>query len=93
MSSLDVLRSVHRRYGKREVVRVVQRDSVASGGWLCLIGPNGAGKSSILRAAVGLVAHGGECVVDGVSLALRVTVDGGRRWSRTCRRTRCCRTT
>ena len=46
-------------------------DTVRSGEWLGLIGPNGAGKSSILRAIVGVVASGGEVLVDGSSMALR----------------------
>jgi len=40
-------------------------DVVTSGEWLGLIGPNGAGKSSLLRAAVGLVHHDGDVLVDG----------------------------
>ena len=69
MSSLEFA-GVTVRYGKRDVVRGF-RATVASGGWLGLIGPNGAGKSSLLRAAVGLVDHAGEILVDDVSLALR----------------------
>src|SRR5262245_28975583 len=69
MSSLE-FRHVGVRYGKRQVVHAFDA-SIGSGGWLGLIGPNGAGKSSLLRAAVGLVAHDGEILVDGVSLALR----------------------
>jgi iron complex transport system ATP-binding protein len=69
VSSLE-FRKVGVRYGKRQVVRAFEA-SVSSGGWLGLIGPNGAGKSSLLRAAVGLVDHDGEIVVDGVSLSLR----------------------
>jgi iron complex transport system ATP-binding protein len=69
MSSLEFA-DVTVRYGKREVVRSF-RAAVASGGWLGLIGPNGAGKSSLLRAAVGLVEHTGDIVVDDVSLSLR----------------------
>jgi len=46
-------------------------EHVAAGEWLCLIGPNGAGKSSILRAAAGLVPHGGRIDVDGTPLTLR----------------------
>ena len=69
MSSLEFT-SVTVRYGKREVVRSFSA-SVTSGGWLGLIGPNGAGKSSLLRAAVGLVDHAGDVLVDGVSLSLR----------------------
>jgi iron complex transport system ATP-binding protein len=38
---------------------------VGTGTWLGLLGPNGAGKSSLLRAAVGLVRHGGTLSVDG----------------------------
>jgi len=69
MSSLEFA-DVTVRYGKREVVRSFSA-VVASGGWLGLIGPNGAGKSSLLRAAVGLVEHTGDIVVDDVSLSLR----------------------
>ena len=69
MSSLEFV-DVTVRYGRREVVRAF-RASVASGGWLGLIGPNGAGKSSLLRAAVGLVEHTGDVLVDDVSLSLR----------------------
>ena len=69
MSSLE-FSDVTVRYGKRDVVRAF-RATVASGGWLGLIGPNGAGKSSLLRAAVGLVDHTGDVLVDDVSLALR----------------------
>lgn len=43
-------------------------DTVEPGEWLCLIGPNGAGKSSLLRSAAGLIAHGGEILVDGTPL-------------------------
>ena len=69
MSSLEFV-DVTVRYGRHEVVRAF-RASVASGGWLGLIGPNGAGKSSLLRAAVGLVEHTGDVLVDDVSLSLR----------------------
>jgi iron complex transport system ATP-binding protein len=69
MSSLEFA-GVTVRYGRREVVRAF-RASVASGGWLGLIGPNGAGKSSLLRAAVGLVDHTGDTLVDGVSMSVR----------------------
>ncbi len=57
-------------YGKHEVLSGFSA-SVASGEWLGLIGPNGAGKSSLLRAAVGLIDHGGDVSVDGSSLSLR----------------------
>jgi iron complex transport system ATP-binding protein len=69
MSSLEFV-DVTVRYGRRDVVRAF-RATVASGGWLGLIGPNGAGKSSLLRAAVGLVDHSGDVLVDDVSLSLR----------------------
>lgn len=55
-------------YGKRPAVAPFT-DGVGSGEWLGIIGPNGAGKSSLLRAAAGLVGHGGTIAVDGVSLA------------------------
>lgn len=57
-------------YGKRQVLSGFSA-SINSGEWLGLIGPNGAGKSSLLRAAVGLVEHGGDVLVDGASLSLR----------------------
>jgi iron complex transport system ATP-binding protein len=69
MSSLE-LRAVSVRYG-RSVALASFSDVVRSGEWLGLIGPNGAGKSSLLRAVVGLVASGGEILVDGAPLALR----------------------
>ena len=58
------------RYRKRVAVHPFT-ERVAPGEWLCLIGPNGAGKSSMLRAAAGLVDHGGTVTVDGSPLALR----------------------
>jgi iron complex transport system ATP-binding protein len=57
-------------YGKHQVLSGFTAN-VASGEWLGLIGPNGAGKSSLLRAAVGLVEHGGDISIDGASLTLR----------------------
>ena len=55
-------------YGNRQVL-APYTDTVVSGEWLGVIGPNGAGKSSLLRAAVGLVASGGQIAVDGVPIA------------------------
>ena len=69
MSSL-AFADVTVRYRTRVAVRAFT-DHVAPGEWLCLIGPNGAGKSSILRAAAGLVPHGGRIDVDGTPLTLR----------------------
>lgn len=69
MSSLS-FSDVSVSYGKRQVLGGFSA-SVGSGEWLGLIGPNGAGKSSLLRAAVGLVDHGGDISVDGSSLSLR----------------------
>lgn len=69
MSSLEFA-DVTVSYGKRQVLAGFSA-SVASGEWLGLIGPNGAGKSSLLRAAVGLVDHGGDVSIDGASLTLR----------------------
>ena len=69
MSSLE-LRSLSVTLGRRRVVDDLSC-TVPSGGWLSLIGPNGAGKSSVLRAVAGIVAHGGEVLVDGASLSLR----------------------
>ncbi len=59
-----VLRDVTVSYGARTVVDAVSLD-LGDGEWLSVIGPNGAGKSTLLAAAVGLVAHGGQVLVDG----------------------------
>lgn len=69
MSSIE-FRELSVKFGKRTAVHGFT-DTVRSGEWLGLIGPNGAGKSSILRAIVGVVASGGEVLVDGSSMALR----------------------
>ena len=69
MSSIEFA-SVSVRYGRRTVVRELSA-LVEPGGWLGLIGPNGAGKSTLLRAAVGLVDHDGEILVDGAPLDKR----------------------
>ncbi len=69
MSSLGFV-DVTVSYDRRQVLSGFSA-TVASGEWLGLIGPNGAGKSSLLRAAVGLVDHGGDVTVDGSSLQLR----------------------
>jgi iron complex transport system ATP-binding protein len=45
-------------YGGRHVLGPIDL-TVPDGAWLGLIGPNGAGKSSLLKAAVGVVAHEG----------------------------------
>lgn len=45
-------------YGSRKVLGPVSLE-VGDGEWVGLIGPNGAGKSTMLKAAVGLVEHGG----------------------------------
>jgi cobalamin transport system ATP-binding protein len=66
MSSLE-FRDVSVSYGKQRALDPVS-DRVESGEWLGLIGPNGAGKSSLLRAMAGLVAAGGDILVDDASL-------------------------
>lgn len=43
--------------------------SVRSGELVAIIGENGAGKSSLLRGIMGFVAHSGEAMIDGRSLA------------------------
>jgi iron complex transport system ATP-binding protein len=60
------LHGVSARYGTRVVASDVSL-SVERGGWLAIIGPNGAGKSSLLKAIVGIVAHDGSILLDGVS--------------------------
>jgi len=69
MSSLSFA-DVTVTYGNHQVLSGFTAN-VSSGEWLGLIGPNGAGKSSLLRAAVGLVDHGGNISIDGASLTLR----------------------
>jgi iron complex transport system ATP-binding protein len=69
VSSLE-LRDVAVRYNGRDALAPFS-DVVRSGEWLGLIGPNGAGKSSLLRAAVGLVRHAGDVLVDGSPVDLR----------------------
>jgi iron complex transport system ATP-binding protein len=39
---------------------------VGAGDWLGLVGPNGAGKSTLIRAALGLVRHGGRVTIGGL---------------------------
>ncbi len=69
MSSIE-FRDVTVRYKKRVAIGGFS-DLVRSGEWLGLIGPNGAGKSSLLKAAVGIEAYGGQIVVDGAPLSIR----------------------
>ena len=59
------MHGVSARYGTRVVASDVSV-SVERGGWLAIIGPNGAGKSSLLKAIVGVVAHDGSILLDGV---------------------------
>jgi len=56
---------VSAHYGSRVVASDVSV-AVERGGWLAIIGPNGAGKSSLLKAIVGVVAHDGAILLDGV---------------------------
>ncbi|MBA3288553.1 MAG: ABC transporter ATP-binding protein [Acidimicrobiia bacterium] len=65
------LRGLAVHYGRRVALQPID-ELVASGEWLGLIGPNGAGKSSLLRAVVGLVATGGQVLVDGTPIS-RIT--------------------
>jgi iron complex transport system ATP-binding protein len=67
MSSLEV-RALEVRFGGRVAVSGVSF-AVGAGEWLGVIGPNGSGKTSLLRAVAGTVAHSGEVLVDGVSVA------------------------
>jgi len=52
------------QYGPIQAVRGVSL-TVERGQIVSVIGPNGAGKTSLMSAIVGLVAHGGEVIVDG----------------------------
>lgn len=56
------------RYGRREAVRGVSLVA-EPGRVLAVIGANGSGKTSLLRAAAGLVPHGGGLTWDGAATA------------------------
>ena len=62
------MHGVSARYGTHVVASDVSV-SVETGGWLAIIGPNGAGKSSLLKAIVGVVAHDGAILLDGVAVS------------------------
>ena len=66
MSSV-VFHDVEVRYGERRALAPFS-DHVDAGEWLGVIGPNGSGKSSLLRAAAGLVRHGGSISVGSTDL-------------------------
>lgn len=55
-------------YGSRRVLSDVSL-TVPEGSLTAVIGPNGAGKSSFMRAALGLIPHGGRIFLDGADLA------------------------
>lgn len=75
------LRSVHKTFGQREVLRGVSL-SVERGQSLVIIGGSGVGKSVMLKAALGLIApDAGEVLFDGERL------DGSRTIERMRRRT------
>jgi iron complex transport system ATP-binding protein len=67
MSSV-VFDEVEVRYGRRCALAPFS-DRVEAGEWLGVIGPNGSGKSSLLRAAAGVVHHGGTISVGSTDLA------------------------
>jgi branched-chain amino acid transport system ATP-binding protein len=75
MTALLEVNSVGVRYGNAVAVDEATL-RVDEGEWVALIGPNGAGKSSLLKAILGLVAHGGEIRFAGRRL------DRLRAWSR-----------
>jgi lipopolysaccharide export system ATP-binding protein len=61
--------SLHKRYGKRVVVRDVSL-TVEAGAVVGLLGPNGAGKTTCFYMVVGLVPmDGGAIFLDGTSIA------------------------
>ncbi|HVW41485.1 MAG TPA: ABC transporter ATP-binding protein [Amycolatopsis sp.] len=60
------LRAVSAGYRDRPVLHDVSAE-VPSGRWLAIVGPNGAGKSTLLKRVAGLLAGGGEVLVDGRS--------------------------
>ncbi len=64
---LITLRGVSKQYGAIHALRGV--DAVIRGNIIGLLGPNGAGKSTLLKALLGLIPHGGEARVLGLSSA------------------------
>jgi branched-chain amino acid transport system ATP-binding protein len=72
------LRSVRVQYGKAVAVHRVSLE-VPAGEWTLIVGPNGAGKTSLLRAAMGLVTHGGAVCFEGDDLTRMPAWDRQRR--------------
>lgn len=69
MQRLLEVRSIRKKYGRREIIKDVSLE-VASGQVVGLLGPNGAGKTTCFYMIAGLVrADGGEIRLDGDNLA------------------------
>lgn len=68
---------VRRRFGRVEALRGITLE-VPAGRRLALVGPNGSGKSTLTRAVMGLVAHEGTILLDGMALASHRPVLGPR---------------
>lgn len=60
-------RGVTARLGIAEVLHGIDL-SLAAGRWTSIVGPNGAGKSTLLKVLAGLLAHGGEVLMQGQRL-------------------------
>jgi ABC-2 type transport system ATP-binding protein len=68
MPAMLHLRDIHKRYGKRQVLRGLELE-LRDGEIYGLLGPNGSGKSTSLKVATGLVhADRGEILIDGIDL-------------------------
>lgn len=79
---LDV-RSIHAKYGKREVLNGVSFQ-VPAGEWFCLLGPNGVGKSTLLRCLSGaLTPSSGDLLISGHSV-LSAPLEAKRRLGYGC---------
>ncbi len=64
------LRGVRKRYGKVVALDGIDLE-VPSGARVALIGANGSGKTTLNRVVMGLVAHDGEVILDGITAVPR----------------------
>jgi len=62
------IKNIEVRYGQALAVAGASL-RVEPGQWVALVGANGAGKTSLVRAIVGLIAHGGQTVMGGEDIS------------------------